>query len=269
MTSPALKWDAELPDRRHRSRRARSGAPAHAPLPPGRRAARRARSCSRDGAAQEAHLLRRGLARVRRPRPTSASCWASFSSSAGRSCAWRSRWRWPCCRASAGGSATRSSGIGVLRPIELFRAIHDQTQERLVEIFRWKAGEIAFARGRALAGGDVPARRRSVRAHRPGHPRRLLRTRSSRRCSPRSARRCSSRVTAPPVRLEMFRLPDARGGGPRGRHRQDDPQQARRAARPTGDGRSRRRCCARSSSVWRASCCGARSGSCRRASCEE
>jgi len=38
-------------------------------------------------------------------------------------------------------------GIGVLRPIELFRAIHDQTQERLMEIFRWKKGEIAFARG--------------------------------------------------------------------------------------------------------------------------
>ncbi len=38
-------------------------------------------------------------------------------------------------------------GIGVLRPIELFRAIHDQTQERLVETFRWKQGELAFARG--------------------------------------------------------------------------------------------------------------------------
>jgi serine/threonine-protein kinase len=38
-------------------------------------------------------------------------------------------------------------GIGVLRPIELFRAIHDQTQERLVDAFGWKRGEIAFARG--------------------------------------------------------------------------------------------------------------------------
>jgi len=38
-------------------------------------------------------------------------------------------------------------GIGVLRPIELFRAIHDQTQERLLETFRLKHGEIAFARG--------------------------------------------------------------------------------------------------------------------------
>ncbi|HEY1695781.1 MAG TPA: serine/threonine-protein kinase [Polyangiaceae bacterium] len=38
-------------------------------------------------------------------------------------------------------------GIGVLRPIELFRAIHDQTEERLLEVFHWKGGEIAFARG--------------------------------------------------------------------------------------------------------------------------
>lgn len=37
-------------------------------------------------------------------------------------------------------------GIGVLRPIELFRAVHDQTQERLLETFRMKRGEIAFAR---------------------------------------------------------------------------------------------------------------------------
>jgi serine/threonine-protein kinase len=38
-------------------------------------------------------------------------------------------------------------GIGVLRPIELFRAIHDQTEERLLDTFRWKSGELAFARG--------------------------------------------------------------------------------------------------------------------------
>jgi len=38
-------------------------------------------------------------------------------------------------------------GIGVLRPIELFRAIHDQTQGRLIDIFRWKTGELAFSRG--------------------------------------------------------------------------------------------------------------------------
>jgi serine/threonine-protein kinase len=38
-------------------------------------------------------------------------------------------------------------GLGVLRPIELFRAIHDQTQERFVEIFTWAQGEIGFSRG--------------------------------------------------------------------------------------------------------------------------
>jgi serine/threonine-protein kinase len=38
-------------------------------------------------------------------------------------------------------------GIGVLRPIELFRAIHEQTQERLADAFRWRSGELSFARG--------------------------------------------------------------------------------------------------------------------------
>ncbi len=38
-------------------------------------------------------------------------------------------------------------GLGVLRPIELFRAIHEQTQVRYVELFGWRRGEIGFARG--------------------------------------------------------------------------------------------------------------------------
>jgi hypothetical protein len=38
-------------------------------------------------------------------------------------------------------------GLGVLRPIELFRAIHEQTQGRFVEIFQWRTGEFGFARG--------------------------------------------------------------------------------------------------------------------------
>lgn len=38
-------------------------------------------------------------------------------------------------------------GLGVLRPIELFRAIHEQTQERFIEIFRWRSGEMGFVRG--------------------------------------------------------------------------------------------------------------------------
>jgi serine/threonine-protein kinase len=38
-------------------------------------------------------------------------------------------------------------GLGVLRPIELFRAIHEQTQDRFVEVLRWKSGEMSFNRG--------------------------------------------------------------------------------------------------------------------------
>lgn len=38
-------------------------------------------------------------------------------------------------------------GLGVLRPIELFRAIHQQTQDRFVEVFTWRKGELAFVRG--------------------------------------------------------------------------------------------------------------------------
>jgi len=38
-------------------------------------------------------------------------------------------------------------GLGVLRPIELFRAIHAQMQARYVEVFQWRKGEVAFVRG--------------------------------------------------------------------------------------------------------------------------
>jgi serine/threonine-protein kinase len=38
-------------------------------------------------------------------------------------------------------------GLGVLRPIELFRAIHEQTQERFMEVFRWQKGDLTFIRG--------------------------------------------------------------------------------------------------------------------------
>src|SRR5262249_9743818 len=37
-------------------------------------------------------------------------------------------------------------GLGVLRPIELFRAVHDQTQDRFIEVFKWRRGEIGFVR---------------------------------------------------------------------------------------------------------------------------
>jgi serine/threonine-protein kinase len=38
-------------------------------------------------------------------------------------------------------------GLGVLRPIELFRAIHDQMQERFLDILSWKQGDLAFISG--------------------------------------------------------------------------------------------------------------------------
>jgi serine/threonine-protein kinase len=38
-------------------------------------------------------------------------------------------------------------GLGVLRPIELFRAIQAQMQDRYLEIFSWRKGELAFVRG--------------------------------------------------------------------------------------------------------------------------
>ena len=38
-------------------------------------------------------------------------------------------------------------GLGVLRPIELFRAVHQQMQSRFLEIFNWGRGEMGFIRG--------------------------------------------------------------------------------------------------------------------------
>src|SRR5207237_9837533 len=35
-------------------------------------------------------------------------------------------------------------GLGVLRPIELFRAILQQPQDRFLELFHWRQGEMAF-----------------------------------------------------------------------------------------------------------------------------
>jgi serine/threonine-protein kinase len=98
-------------------------------------------------------------------------------------------------------------GIGVLRPIELFRAIHDQTQERLVEIFRWKRGEIAFARGMRSQEETFPLGvdtyeliGRGIRhGYRYEELESLLAPVREEVLEP---------VVAPPIRLEMFRLPE-------------------------------------------------------------
>jgi serine/threonine-protein kinase len=38
-------------------------------------------------------------------------------------------------------------GLGVLRPVELFRAVAGQVRERYLEIFRWRTGQWAFRAG--------------------------------------------------------------------------------------------------------------------------
>jgi len=98
-------------------------------------------------------------------------------------------------------------GIGVIRPIELFRAIHDQTQERLVETFGWKRGTIAFARGVRSQEETFPLGvdiyeliGRGIRA---GYGYEEL---ESMLGSVREE--VLEPVYAPPVRLEMFRLPE-------------------------------------------------------------
>src|SRR6202035_5388871 len=98
-------------------------------------------------------------------------------------------------------------GIGVLRPIELFRAIHDQTQERLVETFRWKAGELAFARGARSQEETFPLGVDTYeligRGIRHGYSYEELEA----LLAP-VYEEVVERVLVPPVRLETFRLPE-------------------------------------------------------------
>jgi serine/threonine-protein kinase len=47
-------------------------------------------------------------------------------------------------------------GLGLLRPVELFRAIHEQTVDRYLELFRWREGEVAFDDGAASGEETVP-----------------------------------------------------------------------------------------------------------------
>ncbi len=47
-------------------------------------------------------------------------------------------------------------GLGVLRPADLFRAIHEQLEDRLVEIFSWRGGEIAFMPGERSQEESLP-----------------------------------------------------------------------------------------------------------------
>jgi serine/threonine-protein kinase len=98
-------------------------------------------------------------------------------------------------------------GIGVLRPIELFRAIHAQTQERLVETFRWKGGDLAFARGIRSQEETFPLGLdtyeligRGIRSgYSYGELESMLGPLREEVLEP---------VGVPPVRREMFRLPE-------------------------------------------------------------
>jgi serine/threonine-protein kinase len=101
-------------------------------------------------------------------------------------------------------------GVGVLRPIELFRAIHEQTQERLVETFRWKTGEVAFARGVRSQEETFPLGVDTYeligRGIRHGYSEKEL----EQMLAPVQDEPLEP-VASPPVRREMFRLRDREG----------------------------------------------------------
>ncbi len=98
-------------------------------------------------------------------------------------------------------------GLGVLRPIELFRAIHEQTQERFLEVFEWQRGEVGFLRGARSQEETFPhgidpylLLARGVRDAYPAEEiRALLAPIEETPLEP---------VVLPPVRVEAFRLSD-------------------------------------------------------------
>ena len=47
-------------------------------------------------------------------------------------------------------------GLGVLRPADLFRAIHEQLEDRLVELFSWRGGDVAFMPGERSQEESLP-----------------------------------------------------------------------------------------------------------------
>jgi serine/threonine-protein kinase len=99
-------------------------------------------------------------------------------------------------------------GLGVLRPIELFRAIAQQTQDRFIEVFQWRKGEVAFVRGARSHEETFPLGMdpfelvlRSVREHYPaGELEAILGPLEEDLVAP---------VVPLPVRIEAFRFGDA------------------------------------------------------------
>ncbi|MBS2015725.1 MAG: protein kinase [Deltaproteobacteria bacterium] len=99
-------------------------------------------------------------------------------------------------------------GLGVLRPIELFRAIHAQTIARFIDVFGWRRGEVAFVRGARSHEETFPLGvdpfelvLRGVRAGYPGDELEAI-------LSPLEEDHVAP-VTPLPVRIEAFRFPEA------------------------------------------------------------
>jgi serine/threonine-protein kinase len=99
-------------------------------------------------------------------------------------------------------------GLGVLRPIELFRAVLDQTQDRIVEAFSWTEGEVAFLPGARCQEETLPLGvkpfeliARGIREH--------YQDAELRDILDRIGNDAMERVTPMPVRVESFRLPPA------------------------------------------------------------
>jgi eukaryotic-like serine/threonine-protein kinase len=98
-------------------------------------------------------------------------------------------------------------GLGVLRPVELFRAIHEQTQARFIEVFAWRKGEMSFVRGIRSHEETFPLGvdpfELIARGIREGYPAKeleaMLRPLDDEILEP---------VAHPPVRVDAFRLPE-------------------------------------------------------------
>ena len=99
-------------------------------------------------------------------------------------------------------------GLSILRPIELFRAIHDQMVERVIEAFSWQSGDIGFVKGARSHEETFPLGLNPfeliARGFRSGYSAAelefLLRPLQEEVIEP---------VLVPPVRLETFRMPEA------------------------------------------------------------
>jgi serine/threonine protein kinase len=99
-------------------------------------------------------------------------------------------------------------GLGVLRPIELFRAIHEQTRQRFLAIYGWKRGELAFVRGARSQEETFPLGVDPYELIARGVRQSYDATELEAMLQPLSEE-VLERVALPPVRLEAFRLSDA------------------------------------------------------------